>query len=66
MEPTKLTPEELEQEAPEAQELENQQETQAAPYVERPKSQRVLAWVLLVLVVLGVLLYYGWIAGILH
>ncbi len=49
-----------------ARENETQQEAQTEAYVERPKSQRILAWVLLVLVVLGVLLYYGWIAGILH
>ena len=49
-----------------ARENENQLEAQAEPYVERPRSQRMLAWVLLALVVLGVLLYYGWIAGILH
>ena len=35
-------------------------------YVERPKSQRVLAWILVVLVIIGVILYYLWIAGILH
>lgn len=35
-------------------------------YVERPKSSRILAWVLLVLVVTGVILYYLWIAGILR
>ncbi len=35
-------------------------------YVERPRSTRIFAWVLLILVVTGVILYYLWIAGILH
>lgn len=35
-------------------------------YVERPKWQRVLAWVLAILVSIGVLLYFGWISGIIH
>lgn len=35
-------------------------------YVERPKYQRVLAWVLAVLVIIGVILYFGWISGIVH
>ena len=39
--------------------LEEDQEKE--PYVERPKSQRVLAWVLVLLVILGVILYYFWI-----
>ncbi|MBQ1411227.1 MAG: hypothetical protein IIY94_08135 [Oscillospiraceae bacterium] len=41
-------------------------ERDAPAYVESPKSTRILAWVLLVLVVTGVILYYLWIAGILH
>lgn len=41
-------------------------ENQPAPYVERPKSHRVMAWILTGLIVAGVLLYYAWIAGILH
>ncbi len=35
-------------------------------YVERPRSTRIFAWVLLTIVVIGVILYYLWIAGILH
>lgn len=35
-------------------------------YTERPKSTRIFAWVLLILVVTGVILYYLWIAGVLH
>ena len=41
-------------------------EQEPAPYVERPRSQRILAWILAGLVTVGVLLYLGWIAGILH
>ena len=40
-----------------------QAETQI--YVERPKYQRILAWILAIMVFVGVLLYYAWIAGIL-
>lgn len=54
--------EELEHRA--EQEL-NQQEQQPEPYVERPRSQRVLAWILAGAVVLGVILSYCWISGIL-
>ena len=32
------------------------------PYVERPRGQRILAWVLLVIVIIGVILWYYWIA----
>lgn len=35
-------------------------------YVERSRGTRIFAWVLLVLVVTGVILYYLWIAGVLH
>ena len=35
-------------------------------YVERPRGTRILAWVLLVLVIIGVILYCLWLAGILH
>ena len=35
-------------------------------YVERPRSARILAWILLTIVIIGVILYYLWIAGILH
>ena len=48
-----------------ARENENQLEAQAEPYVERPKSQRILAWVLFGLVALGVILYYFWLSGVL-
>ena len=53
---------ELEHKALEALE----REAQKNEYVERPRSQRVLAWILAGVVVVGVLLYFGWIAGILH
>lgn len=33
-----------------------------APYVERPRGQRIFAWVLAGIVILGVILYYFWIA----
>ena len=55
--------EELEHQAME--ELAKQQE-EKPEYVERPKGQRILAWVLFGLVAVGVLLYYGWISGIIH
>ena len=32
------------------------------PYVERPKGQRIFAWVLFGIIIAGVLLYYFWIA----
>ena len=52
--------EELEHEAMEA--LDRQQaEAERGEYVERPKSQRVLAWVLAGIVIAGVILYYFWI-----
>ena len=54
--------EELEQAALEALQ---EREAQSQPYVERPRSQRVLAWILVGVMVLGVALYYGWISGIL-
>ena len=52
--------EELEHQAMEA--IAQQQEKQE--YVERPRSHRVLAWILAVLMVLGVAFYYCWISGI--
>ncbi len=55
--------EELEHQAMEAA---ARQEEEKDKYVERPRGQRILAWVLLGAVVVGVLLYYGWISGILH
>lgn len=54
--------EELEYQAQE--ELKKQEET--TEYVERPKSHRVLAWILAGVMVVGVLLYFAWIAGILR
>ena len=44
------------------EEQESTQDQPKEPYVERPRSQRILAWVLLVLVVIGVILWYYWIA----
>ena len=38
---------------------------QSDHYVERPRSQRILAWVLFGLVALGVILYCMWLAGVL-
>ena len=35
-------------------------------YVASPKSTRVLAWVLAIIVIIGVILYYCWLSGILH
>ncbi len=55
--------EELEHQAIHETEKQNQE---PAPYVERPRSQRILAWILAGLVIVGVLLYFGWIAGILR
>ena len=55
---------ELNKENPEQQTPE-QQTVPGTPYVERPKGQRVLAWVLAGVVALGVVLYFCWIAGIL-
>ena len=54
--------EELEHEAAEA--IARQEE--ASKYVERPKSHRVLAWILVVLVIIGVFLSYAWISGLLR
>ena len=53
--------EELEHAAMEAMEKQQQEENRE-PYVERPKSHRILAWALLGAVIVGVLLYYFWIA----
>jgi hypothetical protein len=55
--------EELEHQAMEAI---AKQEEEKPEYVERPRSHRVLAWILVGVMVIGVLLYYGWISGILH
>ncbi|MBO4212155.1 MAG: hypothetical protein J5878_05830 [Oscillospiraceae bacterium] len=40
-------------------------QTEKQEYVERPRAQRILALMLAVLVMLGVLLYFAWISGIL-
>lgn len=63
----------MNQNVPNHEELEHQameaaarQEEEKTEYVERPKGQRILAWVLFGFVAVGVLLYYGWISGILH
>ena len=53
--------EELEHASREAMEAQQAEESKE-PYVERPKSQRILAWVLLGAVIVGVLLYYFWIS----
>ena len=53
-------------EAEQNAEAEPLSEPEASVYVERPRGTRIFAWVLLVLVVIGVILYYLWIAGILH
>ena len=47
------------------EELEKQNQS-AEPYVERPKGQRMLAWILAGVVIVGVILYFGWLSGILH
>ncbi|MBQ1678518.1 MAG: hypothetical protein II062_03160 [Oscillospiraceae bacterium] len=59
MDQQELNKENPEQQAPE------QQENRETPYVERPRSQRILAWALAGVVALGVVLYLCWIAGIL-
>ena len=41
-------------------EEEPKQETE--PCVERPRSQRILAWVLFVIFIIGVIFWYYWIA----
>ena len=43
-----------------------EQEPEKQEYVERPLGVRIFAWVLAGIMILGVLLYYGWISGILH
>ena len=42
------------------------QQKPSEPYVERPKSQRMLAWILAGVMIVGVILYFGWLSGILH
>ena len=57
----------LEQTEPELAEQEARVPERDDPeYVERPKSTRVLAMVLAIIMIIGVILYYLWIAGILH
>ncbi len=53
--------EELEHAAREAMEKQEQEENQE-PYAERPKSLRILAWVLFGVLLVGIALYYFWIA----
>ena len=53
--------EELEHDAMAAAEKQEAEENKE-PYVERSKGIRALAWVLFALVVIGVILYYFWIA----
>ena len=57
MEDKKRTTEEIEI----IDELQAQKDA-AEHYTERPKSQRILAWVLIALMVLGIAAYYYWIA----
>ena len=57
MEDKKLTTEEIEI----IDELQARKDA-AEHYTERPKSQRILAWVLIALMVLGIVAYYYWIA----
>lgn len=63
MDQQELNKENPEQKAPE--QTPEQQTAQGTPYVERPRSQRILAWTLAGVVALGVVLYLCWIAGIL-
>ena len=35
-------------------------------YVASPKGTRFLAWILAIIVIIGVILYLGWISGVLH
>ncbi len=60
---TEMNREELEHQAMEAA---AKQQEEKPVYVERPKGQRILAWVLFGVVIAGVLLYYGWISGLIH
>ncbi len=61
-----MTQKEPSREALEHQALEAQNaQSEKQEYVERPKSQRILAWVLAGVVVVGVVLYAAWLAGFL-
>ncbi len=61
-----MTQKEPSREALEHLALEEQNaQSEKQEYVERPKFQRILAWILTGVVVVGVLLYFAWIAGIL-
>ena len=53
--------EELEHAAREAMEKQ-EEEANKEPYVERPKGLRIFAWVLFVILLVGIALYYFWIA----
>ncbi len=67
MEQKENTREHLEQTEPELAEQAEPIPVRDDPeYVERPKSTRVLAMVLAIIMIIGVILYYLWIAGILH
>ena len=55
--------EELEHAARNAMDKQEQaQEQQQEPYVERPKSLRIFAWILFGILLVGIALYYFWIA----
>ena len=55
--------EELEHAARDAMDKQEQaQEQQQEPYVERPKSLRIFAWILFGILMVGIALYYFWIA----
>ena len=63
----KLNPDSLEQQAVSEEPTEEQVPDPMTadaqePYVERPRGQRVFAWILAGIVILGVILYYFWIA----
>jgi len=61
-----MTQKEPSREALEHQALEEQNvQAEKQEYVERPKFQRILAWILAGVVIVGVLLYTAWVAGIL-
>lgn len=47
-------------------ELEPALEPDDPEYVGRSKGARMLAWILAILMIIGVLLYFGWISGVIH
>ena len=63
-----MTEHEMNREELEHQAMEEiaRQEEEKPEYVERPRFHRVLAWILFGVMVVGILLYYAWISGILH